>query len=98
MGRCSRGQYAWHHCSWGGNRESQERLRGSEVVTPDSPGKRPNTLAALDALHAAGLLVVGVNPRQARDVAKAAGQLAKTDTLDALLPMTLDQPLEGWRR
>ncbi|MFA0924523.1 hypothetical protein [Xanthomonas fragariae] len=44
----------------------------------------------MDALHAAGLLVVGVNPRQAREVAKAAGQLAKTNTLDALLPMTLD--------
>ena len=39
--------------------------------------------AALDALHAAGLVVVRVNPRQARDFAKAIGQLAKTDALDA---------------
>jgi transposase len=35
------------------------------------------------ALAAAGLPVVVVNPRQARDVAKATGQLAKTDALDA---------------
>ncbi len=39
--------------------------------------------AALDALHVAGLPVVRVNPRQARDFAKASGQLAKTDALDA---------------
>ena len=35
------------------------------------------------ALAAAALPVVVVNPRQARDFAKATGQLAKTDTLDA---------------
>lgn len=35
------------------------------------------------ALAAAGLPVVVVNPRQARDFARAAGQLAKTDRLDA---------------
>lgn len=34
-------------------------------------------------LHAAGLPVVVVNPRQVRDFAKALGQLAKTDRLDA---------------
>lgn len=39
--------------------------------------------AALDALHTAGLPVARVNPRQARDFAKAIGQLAKTDRLDA---------------
>jgi transposase len=39
--------------------------------------------AALDALHAAGLPMVRINPRQARDFAKATGQLAKTDQLDA---------------
>lgn len=39
--------------------------------------------AALDALHGAGLPVVRVNPRQVRDFAKAVGQLAKTDRLDA---------------
>src|SRR5881296_2088171 len=39
--------------------------------------------AVTSALAAAGLPVVVVNPRQARDFAKATGQLAKTDVLDA---------------
>jgi transposase len=37
----------------------------------------------VNALHAAGLPVLVVNPRQVRDFAKALGQLAKTDRLDA---------------
>lgn len=37
----------------------------------------------LAALNASGLPVVAVNPRQVRDFAKALGQLAKTDRLDA---------------
>lgn len=40
-------------------------------------------LPVVGALAAAGLPVVVVNPRQVRDFAKATGQLAKTDTLDA---------------
>src|SRR6187455_1327804 len=36
-------------------------------------------------LAAAGLPVVVVNPRQVRDFARALGQLAKTDPLDARL-------------
>lgn len=39
--------------------------------------------AVVAALHGAGLPVVAVNPRQVRDFAKALGQLAKTDRLDA---------------
>ena len=39
--------------------------------------------AATGALATAGLPVVVVNPRQARDFARATGQLAKTDALDA---------------
>lgn len=39
--------------------------------------------AVVAALAAATLPVVVVNPRQARDFAKATGQLAKTDALDA---------------
>ena len=39
--------------------------------------------AATAALATAGLLVVVVNPRQARDCARATGQLAKTDAVDA---------------
>ena len=39
--------------------------------------------AAIAALAAAGLPVVVANPRQVRDFARATGQLAKTDQLDA---------------
>jgi transposase len=39
--------------------------------------------AVVAALATAGLPVVVVNPRQARDFAKATGQLAKTEALDA---------------
>ena len=39
--------------------------------------------AATAALATAGRPVVVVNPRQARDCARATGQLAKTDALDA---------------
>jgi transposase len=40
-------------------------------------------LGAVGALAEAGLPVVVVNPRQVRDFARATGQLAKTDALDA---------------
>lgn len=61
--------------------------------------------SALDALHAAGLPMYRVNPRQARDFAKATGQLAKTDTLDAqvlarmaaAMDLTRYAPREAWR-
>lgn len=61
--------------------------------------------AALDALHAAGLPMVRINPRQARDFAKGTGQLAKTDRLDAQvlakMAATVEAPLyaprEAWR-
>jgi transposase len=46
-------------------------------------------LGVLTALHTAGLPVTRINPRQARDFAKASGQLAKTDALDARLLATL---------
>lgn len=39
--------------------------------------------AVVATLHRAGLPVVVVNPRQVRDFARALGQLAKTDRLDA---------------
>ena len=62
--------------------------------------------ALLDALHAAAVPVLRVNPRQARDFAKALGQLAKTDRLDAqvlarmaaTIEGPLYAPLEAWRR
>jgi transposase len=40
-------------------------------------------ISITNALHKAGLPVVVINPRQVRDFAKALGQLAKTDRLDA---------------
>jgi transposase len=62
--------------------------------------------APLDALHAAGFEVVRVNPRQARDFAKACGQLSKTDRLDArvlahmaqVLKLTPYHPPALWQR
>jgi transposase len=65
--------------------------------------------AVLDALYHADLPVVRINPRQARDFAKASGQLAKTDVLDArvlaaiaagseLLGLHRYQAAEPWRR
>ncbi len=42
----------------------------------------------LALLVAAGLEVVCINPRQARDLAKGLGQLAKTDAVDAKMLAT----------
>lgn len=61
--------------------------------------------AALRALHGAGMPVVRINPRQARDFAKATGQLAKTDALDAavlahmaaVLDLPRYQPPQPWQ-
>jgi transposase len=60
-----------------------ERLRalGPELVVLEATGGLE--LAVVGALAAAGLAVAVVNPRQVRDFAKATGQLAKTDRLDA---------------
>ena len=55
-------------------------LRPARIVLEATGGlERP----LLQALHALGLPVVLVNPRQVRDFAKALGHLAKTDRLDA---------------
>jgi len=51
------------------------------LVVMEATGGLEVPLAA--ALAAAGLAVAVVNPRQVRDFAKAIGQLAKTDALDA---------------
>ncbi|MGC2164187.1 MAG: transposase, partial [Silvibacterium sp.] len=40
-------------------------------------------VAVIQALAAAGLAVMRVNPKRARDFARAQGLLAKTDALDA---------------
>lgn len=60
--------------------EEQEAPRPALVVLEATGGfERP--LAA--ALAASGLAVAVVNPRQARDFARATGRLAKTDRMDA---------------
>ena len=51
-------------------------------------------LKVTDAMHEAGLPVVRINPRQGRDFAKATGQLAKTDRLDASILARMGQVLE----
>ena len=78
-------------------------LSPSRVVLEATGGYE---LTALNALHDAGLPVVRINPRQARDFARATGQLAKTDRLDAAvlarmgaaMPMATYEPLAPWRQ
>lgn len=55
-------------------------LRPARIVLEATGGLEIPVTAAL---HAAGLPVAVINPRQVRDFAKALGQLAKTDRLDA---------------
>jgi transposase len=54
---------------------------GVDLVVLEATGGYEN--AAACALQAAGFAVVVLNPRQARDFAKAMGQLEKTDRVDA---------------
>jgi transposase len=57
------------------------RARAPELIVLEATGGREGSVVA--ALAAAGLPVAVVNPRQVRDFARAIGQLAKTDALDA---------------
>jgi transposase len=57
-------------------------LRPARIVLEATAGLEKPIVAAL---HAAHLPVVVVNPRQVRAFAKAIGQLAKTDRLDAVV-------------
>ena len=59
------------------------RLQAAQptLLVLEATGGSPRAVVA--ALAAAALPLVGVNPRQGRDVAKAPGQLAKTDALEA---------------
>ena len=54
---------------------------GPQLIVLEATGGFQRAVVA--ALAAAALPVVVVNPRQARDFAKASGQVAKTDALDA---------------
>ena len=66
-----------------GIRHLIERLRAlaPELIVLEASGGRE--VLAASALSEAGLPVAVVNPRQARDFARAIGQLARTDALDA---------------
>jgi hypothetical protein len=66
-----------------GVRTLVERLRpiGAQVIVLEATGGYE--LLAVAALVAAALPAIVVNPRQVRDFAKATGQLAKTDRIDA---------------
>lgn len=66
-----------------GVRTLVERLRvqAPELIVLEATGGYE--LLCVAALAAIGLPVVVVNPRQVRDFAKATGQLAKTDRIDA---------------
>ena len=66
-----------------GVRTLVERLRrdGATLIVLEATGGYE--LLCVAALAAASLPVVVVNPRQVRDFARATGQLAKTDRIDA---------------
>lgn len=66
-----------------GVREVVERMRGLGPVLVVLEATGGYELAAVAALAAAEVPVVVVNPRQVRDFARATGELAKTDGLDA---------------
>ena len=60
-----------------------ERLRGQAPALVVLEATGGFEVAAAAELAAAGVPVVVANPRQVRDFAKAIGQLAKTDRIDA---------------
>jgi transposase len=60
--------------------EELRELAPTLVVLEATGGLETHVLAALAA---AGIPVVRINPRQARDFARATGELAKTDEIDA---------------
>ena len=62
-----------------------------ELIVMEATGGLERDLAC--ALQAAGFAVAVVNPRQARDFARAMGHLAKTDRIDAHALATLAQVL-----
>ena len=66
-----------------GVRTLVERLRRDAPALVVLEATGGYELACVAALAAAGLPVVVANPRQVRDFARATGQLAKTDAIDA---------------
>jgi transposase len=60
-----------------------ERLRAQEIAIVLMEATGGYEAAVACALQSVGHSVVVINPRQARDFARAMGQLAKTDSIDA---------------
>lgn len=79
----SRGEVTTHRNDEAGVRALAQQLRAlaPELVVLEATGGYE--LLSVAALAAAQLPLVVVNPRQVRDFAKATGQLAKTDRIDA---------------
>lgn len=71
------------------------RLKGvadARVVVEATGGHEE---ALLDACCDAGIWIARINPRQARDFARATGELAKTDRIDAHVLCLLSRLLAG---
>jgi len=76
-----------------GHAKLAERLQelGPQLILMEATGGYEHALAC--ALQAAGFAVAVINPKRARDFAKAMGKLAKTDRLDAQVLADLAQVL-----
>lgn len=76
-----------------GHAQLIERLQGfhPQLIVMEATGGYEQALAC--ALQAAGFAVAVINPKQARDFAKAMGTLAKTDRVDAQGLMCLGEVL-----
>jgi len=68
------------------------RQRARTLVVLEATGGYEHAVVA--ALATAGLAVVVANPRQVRDFARATGQLAKTDRIDAVLLATFAERVQ----
>jgi transposase len=91
------------HCELGDERDARSAVewiaqlgQPIELVVLEATGGYEAPIAA--QIDAAGLPVVVVNPRQVRDFARATGQLAKTDSLDAQIIARFAQAIRPERR
>lgn len=80
VGLDARGQVSNDEAGWAALVQTLKPCHPTWVILEATGGLER---AAVAALGGAGLPVVVVNPRQVRDFAKALGQLAKTDRIDA---------------
>ena len=83
VAEAAQGQHTTYPNTTAGHQKVIEVLTvgSAQLIVVEATGGYERELVA--TLGAAGLPVVVVNPRQVRDFAKATGQLAKTDAIDA---------------